>query len=138
MNKKPLRPWWLRKRVVLPLLLLVAVPAAVVVALIRSDTSSIVVYNETGGALPPLLVQACNQSRTFTQMDDQDSVRLRLQPHGTAGKIHLELATDPAWTWDGEQIEPHGGYRVTIRLLPDHQVETFTDISWWRKTFMAN
>ena len=136
MNKKTLRPWWLRKRLVLPLILAVALPVAVAIALLRSDGSTIVVYNETGEALPPLLVQACGQARTFTGMEDQDSVRFDLKPHGTGGPIHLEIGSEPPWTWDGEFLEAHGGYRVTIRLSTGHQVEAFTDISWWRKTFM--
>ena len=135
MNKKPLRPWWLRKRLILPLLLVAALPVAV--AWLRSDQSTIVVYNETGDALPPLLVQACGQTRSFAGLEDQDSVRLVLRPRGPGGAIHLELATTPAWAWDGEFIESHGGYRVSIRLMPDKQVEAFTDISWWRKTFFA-
>jgi len=137
MNTKTLRPWWLRKRLILPLLLIVAVPLAVAVALYRSDGSTIVIYNETGEPLPPLLISACSQTRTFTDMDDQDSVRFELRPKGHAGPIHLELASNPAWTWDGAFIESHGGYRVSIRLNPDHQVEAYTDISWWRKTFLA-
>jgi len=137
MNKKPLRPWWLRKRLILPLILIVGLTSAVAVALVRSDQSTIVIYNETGDALPPLLVSACNQTRTFTSIEDQDSVRFELRPKGAAGPIHLELASNPAWTWDGESIESHGGYRVSIRLEPGNQVEAFTDISWWRKTFMA-
>ena len=137
MNKKTLRPWWLRKRLVLPLILVVTLPVAVAVALLGSDASTIVVYNETGDTLPPLLITACNQSKTFPALEDQDSVRFQLKPKGAGSPVHLELASDPAWTWDGENVESHGGYRVSIRLLTGHQVEAFTDISWWRKTFLA-
>jgi hypothetical protein len=135
MNKKPLRPWWLRKRLILPFILMAALPVAVALAWLRSDRSTIVIYNETGDALPPLLVQACGQTRSFAGLEDQDSVRFELHPKGPGGAIHLELAATPAWTWDGEFVEARGGYRVSIRIMPGKQVEAFTDISWWQRTF---
>jgi hypothetical protein len=137
MNKKQLRPLWLRKRLILPVFLIVGLVAAMLVALLRSDESTIVIYNQTGEALPPLLVQACNQSKTFTDLQDQESVRFRLKPRGAPGAIHIEVAANPGWTWDGGSVESHGGYRVSIRILAANQVEVFTDISWWRKTFLA-
>jgi hypothetical protein len=81
------------------------------------------------------MVRACDQTRTFTTLADQESIRIALKPSGGESAVHLELATEPAWQWDGVLIKPHGGQRVTIRLLPGGQVEAFTEISWWQKTF---
>jgi len=133
MKKSQLRPLWLRKRVVFPVAFIVGILVAAVIAIIRSDASTIVVYNETGAPLPPLLIQACNQTKTFTHLDDQQSVRWRLKPEGLPGAIHLEVAATPLWVWDGDTIHTHGGYRVTIRLQTGNQVEAYTDYSWWRR-----
>jgi hypothetical protein len=133
MNPIPLRPWWLRKRILFPLVLLVGIGITGLIAFVNSDASTIVIYNETDNPLPPLLVGACGQMRTFPALADQESVCFALKPDGAESAIHLELATDPPWKWDGELIRPHGGHRVTIRLLPDGQVEAFDQISWWRR-----
>jgi len=133
MNSSPIRPWWLRKRIILPLVLLVSSAVAGLVAFVNSDTSAIVIYNETGNPLPPLLIRACDQTRTFSAIADTESVRMTLKPDGSESAIHLELATDPTWKWDGEIIRPHGGHRVIIRLFPEGQVEAFDQISWWRR-----
>ena len=119
----------------IPLFLLAAFAATVAAALVRSDGSSIVFYNETNAALPPLLIQACNQTKTFPGLEDQESVRFQIKPKGPAGPIHLELSSNPAWSWDGALIKPHGGYRIVIRLEPNNQVEIFSDVSWWQRTF---
>lgn len=129
------RPWWLRKRLLLPLSLLFGVTIASVIAFINSAASTLVVYNETGRPLPPLRVRACGQERSFVSLAERASVEFSLHAGGPQSAVQLELATDPPWKWAGELIEPRGGYRVTIRLWPGGQVESFTDISWWRKPF---
>ena len=133
MNNLTHRPWWLRKRIIFPLTLLIGVAVTGFIAFENSDASTIVVYNETGNPLPPLLVTACDQSRTFAVLADRESVRVTLKPHGAESAVHLELGTEPAWRWDGPLIKPHGGGRVTIRLLAGGQVEAFTNVSWWRR-----
>ncbi len=130
-----LRPWWLRKRLLLPLSLVLGVILSGVVAFINSDASTIVVYNETGRLLPPLRVRACGQERSFAALAERASVEFRLHSGGPESVVQLELATDPPWKWAGEPTPSRGGYRVTIRLWPEGQVEAFTDVSWWRKTF---
>ena len=133
MNNLTHRPWWLRKRIIFPLALLVGVVVTGFIAFENSDASTIVVYNESGNPLPPLLVSACDQSRTFAVLADRESVRVTLKPYGVESAVHLELGPEPAWRWDGPLIKPHGGSRVTIRLLADGQVEAFTDVSWWQR-----
>lgn len=134
-NPKHLRPWWLKKRVVFSVAFPVLVLIAALVAYRNADISNIVVYDETGRALPPLLISACGQTRTFTQIDDQNSICFSLQPSGDRTPVHLELAGDPPWTWDGPSITPTGGETVTIRLWPNHQVENYVSVSWWRDLF---
>jgi hypothetical protein len=48
------------------------------------------------------------------------------------------LATEPAWRWSGGFVEPRGGYRLTVRLYPDGQVETDTQLSIWRRLFKGS
>jgi len=133
MTPSPFLPWWLRKRILFPLALLVGLAVTGGIAYSNSDVSMIVVYNQTGQPLPPLLIRACNQTRTFMALADQESIRLVLKSGGGESAVHLEFASQPPWQWDGALIKAHGGYRVSIRLLPDHQVEAFTDMSWWRR-----
>ncbi|MEI8288837.1 MAG: hypothetical protein WCH99_05145 [Verrucomicrobiota bacterium] len=135
MNPNQLRPWWLRKRIVFPFMLIVGVAIAGVVAFVNSDTSTIVVYNETGNPLPPLLVRACGQQRSLSSLAERESVQFALKSSGGETAVCLELATNPAWKWEGQSIKPHGGYRVSIRLWPDRQVEAYTEISWLQQTF---
>ena len=133
MNPTQRRPWWLQKPILFLLVLLAGMSVVSFIAFLNSDTSTIVVYNETDGTLPPVLVRACGQTLTFPALADQASVRLALKPNGAESTIQLELATNPAWKWEGERIRPHGGQRVTIHLLPDRQVEAFDQVSWWRR-----
>ena len=133
MNQKSSCPWWLRKRILFPLALLAGVAVAGVIAFENSDTSLIMNYNETGHPLPPLLVRACGQTRTFVALADQESVRLALAPRGAPSAVQLELGTEPPWRWDGPLVKPRGGGRVTVRLLLGGQAEAFEDVSWWRR-----
>jgi len=136
MKRSQLRPLWLRKRVVFPVAFIVGILVSSTIAMLRADTSTIVVYNDTGNPLPPLLLQVCNQTKTYAHLDDQQSVRWRLKPAGLPSAIHLEVATTPLWTWDADTpIHTRGGYRVIIRLEMGNQVEAYTDYSWWRRTF---
>jgi len=133
MNAKQLRPWWLRKRFLFAGIFPVGLLLAAAVAYFNSDASSVVVYNVTGHTLPPLLIGACGQSRTFSGLEDQGSVCFNLKSEGGKTPVHLELAVDPPWTWDGQMIKPHGGETVTIRLWPNGQVEAYHEISCWHQ-----
>jgi len=133
MNKPTRCPWWLRKRMLFPFALLVGVIVVGVIAFENSDTSLIIIYNETGHLLPPLLVRACGQERSFAALAEQESIRIALAPRGTESAVYLELGTEPPWRWEGPLVKPLGGDRVTIRLLPGGQAEAFEDVSWWRR-----
>lgn len=121
------------KRVLLPLVSLLLVLAATATAVFRSDASRIIVYNQTGMVIPALKVEASGQLRVFRNLGDAESFRWTLKPTGEAGEIRLETATEPTWQWRGAPIEPRGGYRVTLRLWPDGQVEAHTQISLWQR-----
>ncbi len=133
MSARDSRPWWLRRRLLLPLALPVVVALASLVAYLRSDTSTIVVYNETGRTLPALMIRACGQEKIFPPLAEEESIRFELQARGGLSPVRLELATNPAWTWEGGAIKSRGGYRMILRLLPKGEVESYTDMSWWRQ-----
>lgn len=125
----PIRP---RRRVVLIAVLICGLALAIPTAIIVADRSSVVIYNETGAVLPPVVIRACGQQRVFTGLPEQGSVEWELRAQGTESAVQLELASDPPWRWEGCLIRPHGGFRVTIRLWPQGQVEAYPSRSWWR------
>lgn len=129
------RPWYRRKRVLLPLALLLALGVALAVAVARSGVSRIIVYNETGQAVTGLHLEACGQSRNFPGLPIEGSVRWKLARVGSASEITLELATEPPVRWQGAYIEPRGGYVIALRIWPDGQVEAHTQISIWQRWF---
>jgi len=129
------RRWWLRKRFLLPVLALASLGISVAVAFVGSDSPVVVVYNHTGQALPPLVVIACGQSRTFAAIANDASVQLPIAPRGVPGPIALEIATEPPWRWEGAYVAPRGGHRVTLYLWPGGQVEAHAQISFWQRLF---
>jgi len=135
MNPNQLRPRWLRKRVWLPLVMIAGVTVASVVAFVNSDTSAIMIYNETGDSISALKVIACGQETVLRGLTEESSFRLELKETGTPSEIALETAADPPWRWQGGYIETRGGYRVTIRLWPNGEVEIHTQTSLWQRLF---
>jgi len=128
----PVRRRW-RKRVVLPLVGVVLLGVTFEVALVRSRESTVVVYNETGAALPSLAIRVGGTVRVFPALAEEESVRIRLGTAGPAGPVRLELAKEPPWEWEGGSVEPAGGQRVSIRLYPDGMVEVDSQVSLWRR-----
>lgn len=129
-----IRPWWKLRRVRWLLAAVVLVSGALFDAVISSGVSRIVVYNELGVALPELSISACGQTKVFHDLGDRESVRVKLASMGAASDI--VVATNGATLWQGEYIEPRGGYRAILRLRRDGQVECSTTISWLQ-TFFA-
>ena len=132
MNQDQRRPLWLRKRILLPLLFLLGLTFALVAAVVKSDTSKIIFYNETGAPIGALRVTACGQETVLQNLGEEESFRWKLAKTGTPGEIAMETASDPPWRWHGGYIKPHGGYRVIISLMPDGEVELQTQISVWQ------
>ena len=122
--------WWKRRRVQWPLGALLVLGVAAGLAISRSNASRIVVYNETGHPLEALSITACGQSRTFHDLGERESVRLKLAANGGASDI--AIATNGIAMWRGDYIEPRGGYHAIVRLRRDGQVESTTITSWWQ------
>ena len=114
-----------------PLGVVLLLSLAVAVAMTSARFSRVMVYNDTGTTLTELTITACGQSQTFREVNDRESVRLKLA--GTGGESDVTVSTNGVLMWRGEFIEPLGGCRVTVRLRADGQVETATSISWWQK-----
>ncbi len=122
------RSLWRRRRFWWPVASLAALAAALTLAVVWSQTSQVVVYNLTGEAVPSLTIMACGQRRTFHDVGDGESVRFALAPAGEPSEI--VLSTPGATLWQGEYMEPRGGYHGRIRLLPHGQTECLVTQSW--------
>lgn len=126
----PTRPWWRRRRVVWPLGAAAFLGAAFWLAWARSDVSRVIVYNNTGRNFDELTVSACGQSRTFRDVESDSSVRFKLA--ATGGESAIAIATHDAVLWQGDDIEPRGGYTAIVRLNRGGDVECRTRLSAWR------
>lgn len=124
---------FLQKRILLPLASLLLLSVSGYVAVLRSNTSRIVVYNQTGAPIAALRAVACGQTNLFRNLAEEDSFGWKLSPTGDASDIELEMAVEPPWRWRGGFIQPRGGYRVTLRLWPDGEVEAHTQVSFWQR-----
>jgi len=123
----------LRKRILIPGAIAAMLLAALGLAIVRSNTSRIIVYNNSGERLPGLRLGACGQSHLFAGLDDEDSVRWKLGPNGPGTEVELEMAAETPQVWHGVYIEPKGGYIVTLRVQPDGSVESHSQIAFWRR-----
>ena len=124
------KPWWKRRRFWWPLVAVLAVGGAATVARFDADASRIIVYNQTGDHLATVTIVACGQTKTFRDIDDDVSVRFKLLPTGGASAITIRVNGEERW--QGDYIEPGGGYRAIIRLGRHAAVTCRNDISWWR------
>jgi hypothetical protein len=127
------RPWWKKRRVLWPLVTFFLLTATLVVALIRAGSSQIIIYNDTGEPLGPLIVRACGQEATFPPIADETSVRLRLRNRGSESGVSLALPSNPDWRWEGGYVEPSGGYLVFIHIRRGLEVEIDTQLSFWQQ-----
>lgn len=124
------KPWWKRRRFWWPLAAVLVIGGAAVVARLGADASRIIVYNQTGEPLATVTIAACGQTKTFRDIADEVSVRLKLAPTGGASAITILVNGEERW--QGDYIEPGGGYRAIIRLGRHAEVTCHNDISWWR------
>jgi hypothetical protein len=124
-----------RKRILLPIVSLLFLIAAAYMAVLRSESSRIIIYNQTGEPIAILKVAACSQSTLFLKVEEEGSFRWKLEPEGSPDEIELEAVSEFPWEWRGAYIQPTGGYRVTLRLWPDGEVEVHTQISLWQRMF---
>ncbi len=134
--EKKARGLWRLKRVLLPSLMFGFMLGSIAIAWTRSRTSTIVLYNQTGMPTPPILIRSCGQTASFGSIAEESSVQFRIQTRaGGESSIQLEFLTDPPWAWEGGYVESGAGYRVTLRLWPDKQIEAHTQISFWQSLF---
>ncbi|MFO1460145.1 MAG: hypothetical protein U1G08_12125 [Verrucomicrobiota bacterium] len=126
------RPAWRRKRFLIPVFLFGVLVLGAGVAFLRSDASSVVLYNHTGAVIPAVRVVACGHSATCTALGVDDSWRWK-PSGGSESDIALEIATEPPTRWEGGRISPKGGYRITLHLWPGGEVEYDSQISIWRR-----
>jgi hypothetical protein len=105
----------------------------IAIAGVRSDQSSLVIYNHTGVEIPVLGITSCGRSVTHRALDSEDSWRWRPVAASAGSEIELELATQPPLFWKGGYLEPRGGQRVTLHLWPGGEVEFHTQVSIWRR-----
>jgi hypothetical protein len=125
------RKWWQLRRVQWPAGALLTLTLAAAFAIARSGASRVVVYNDSGDAIPELTVSACGQSRTFENVSHRGSIRLKLAATGSESEI--AISTNGVVMWRGDYIEPRGGYRAIVRLRSDGQVESFITVSAWQR-----
>jgi len=133
----PSKPWWKKRRIVWPSATLILLFGALAIAILRSNSSQIILYNDTGAPLGPLVVHACGQEVTFAKIEDENSVRMRLKPVGGESSIELSLPANPAWRWEGGYLEPKGGYLVFIHVRQGLEVEIHTQISFWQQVLFG-
>ncbi len=121
------------RRFLIPVAIMALTLVAGAIGIYKSNTSSIIVYNQTGRELSVLKVVGCAQTAVFYRLADEDLVRLKLVPEGQPSEIDIEATGQKPIRWKGGYIEPKGGYRVTLRLWPDGTVELHTQISFWHR-----
>ena len=119
--------WWQTRRFRWPSALLVILAVFAGVAFKQANDSRVVVYNQSGTRFTFLTVTACGQSHTFRDVEDRESIRFEPVRAGTESDI--EISTNGVAMWRGDYIEPRGGYRTTIRLRSDGQVQS---VSLWK------
>lgn len=124
--------WWKRRRVIWPIGTLLFLVVAAGLAVTRSNTSLVVVYNETGARISELTVTACGQSKSFHDVNEFESVRFRLSPTGSESDVCV--LTNGVVLWRGEYIEPTGSHRTLVHLRRGGMVEAVTTISWLQNT----
>ena len=126
------RPWWQRRRVWLAFWVLL-VMVALGLAVMRSNKSTLVIYNDTGVSLPPVKLVACQQTFEITGQQPDTSQRIRLQPTGNPSEIQLEIQAAEPVKWEGGVCRPSGGYRGEIHVRPDFSIEFDHQTSFWQQ-----
>ena len=128
------KAFWRRQRVLWPATGLLLSLGALLLALIQSNRSQVIVYNETGETIPELIITACGQSKTFREVEDASSPCFNLAPTGAESDVIISTNSASKPLWQGEYIEPKGGYETIVHLRPG-AIEASTTVSWWQKTF---
>ena len=104
-------------------------------ALYRSNKTTIVVYNDSSFPLVGVLVKACQQQFTIRRIEPEDSYRIQIAKTGSESDVDLAIPMEPPVSWKGGYIEPRGGYRIELRVLPDMSIKYSTQTSVWQRLF---
>ena len=112
---------------------LLACAVAIAVAVTRSNASGIIVYNESGVPIRTLSVTAGSQRFALSSLQDQESVRLRLQLRG-GGPVALRISGDRDWEWHGPELPATGGYILIVHIRRGLEVEEQMQIAFWQQT----
>ena len=124
------RPWWQRPWIWLGIWSLL-VPLVVILAFVRSNQSTIVVYNDTGLPLSALMIRACGQEFRLPRLASDNSFRVKLASEGGESDVVLSSIGEPIIDWAGGYIEPRGGYRIELRVRADGSVVYSEQMSVW-------
>lgn len=122
------RPWWRRRRFLWPLATLALGTVLLWWAFLRAEKTRIVIYNESGAPLGELKVTACQQSRTFHALPENEAVRFSLEPRG--GDSDIALAIDGLPVWAGDYVEPEH-CTVLIHIREKNEIQCETHLSSW-------
>jgi len=131
------RPWYLRKRLMLPIATLVLAIFVFWYSYVTSNDTRLIVYNETGETVRNIELFACGQRFSIPELANEESVRFDLEPRGEPGDATLAVLGTMKWNSAGNFVEPTGGYRVFFKLLPGGVVEVRSYRSWFQTQIMG-
>lgn len=131
MNKA--RPWWLRKRLMLPIAALVLLTLVVWYAAVSADDSKIIVYNETAAPVRQIEILACGQHFSLAEIAPEESVRFDLAPTGGTSNVVFSVAGTTNWYSASHYLAPRGGHRLRFRLLPGGYLDSRHYRSWFQE-----
>jgi|GEM_PF-1360880 len=131
------KPWWLRKRVLLPIVALLAVVAVGWFTIAGANESKVMVYNETGQTVRNIEVLACGQRFQIPELAHEESIRFDLDPVGESGETTLAVLGTTNWNSSGNLMEPTGGFRMFFKLHPGGHLEVRSYRSWFQTAILG-
>ena len=135
MNKP--RPWWLRKRLLLPIAALFLFVLVLIYAAASSNNSKIMVSNETASPIHGVEILACGQRFAIAVIAPDESVRFDLEPGGDTGNVLFTVAGTTNWNSSTHFIAPTGGHRLVFRLRPGGWLESRQYRSWFQEYILG-
>lgn len=131
------RPWWLRKRLLLPVAALLLFLLVVWYSAVTSDDSKIMVYNETAVPIRQVTIQACGQSFAVPVIEPDESVRFDLAPTGGMSNVVFSVAGTTNWHSASRYLAPRGGHRLRFHLRPGGYLDVRHYRSWFQQYVMG-
>jgi len=131
------RPWWSRKRILLPVAALLLFFFVVWYSAVTSDSSKIMVYNETDSTISGVTIQASGQRFDIPVIEPDESVRFDLAPHGGASNVVFSVKGTTNWYSATHYLAPREGHRLRFRLLPGGHLDARHYRSWFQQYVMG-